>query len=89
MFLADGIYRYQVYSYYIDKKDSEMYNRSETVKEYRQYIRNAMDKTMVSCEAKPDEEYNSITLVTCQGSGSQKQRFFVHGIFKDRYLYTE
>ena len=89
MFLEDGIYRYQVYSYYIDKKDSEMYNSSTTVKEYRQYIRNALDKTMAECEAKPDEANNSITLVTCQGSGSQKQRFFVHGIFRDRYLYVD
>ena len=87
MFLKDGIYRYQIYAYYIDKKDSEMYNSAGTVKEYRQYIRNALDKSMVSCDARPSEEDNSITLVTCQGAGSQKQRFFVHGIFVDRFLY--
>lgn len=89
MFLEDGIYRYRIYSYYIDKKDSEMYYSPDTVKEYRQYIRNALDKSMAECEAKPDEDNNSITLVTCQGSGSQKQRFFVHGIFVDRYLYSD
>ena len=87
MFMKDGIYRYQIYSYYIDQKDSSMYNSAENIKEYRQYIRMAMDKSMAECEAKPDEEQPSITLVTCSGSGSQKQRFFVHGIFRDRYLY--
>ena len=66
-----------------------MYYSPDTVKEYRQYIRNALDKSMAECEAKPDEDNNSITLVTCQGSGSQKQRFFVHGIFVDRYLYSD
>ena len=87
MFMKDGIYRYQIYSYYIDKKDSSMYNSAGNTKEYRQYIRNAMDYSMAECEAKPNEEEPSITLVTCTGSGSQKQRFFVHGIFRDRYLY--
>ena len=87
MYLEDGIYRYQVYSYYIDQKDSSMYNSAQNIKQYRQYIRNAMDYSMAECEAKPDEEQPSITLVTCSGSGSQKQRFFVHGIFLDRYLY--
>ncbi|MCR5355845.1 MAG: class B sortase [Lachnospiraceae bacterium] len=87
MFLEDGIYRYQVYAYYIDKKDSSMYNSAQNIKEYRQYIRNAMDYSMAECEAKPDEEQPSITLVTCSGSGSNKTRFFVHGIFLDRYLY--
>ncbi|MCR5507723.1 MAG: class B sortase [Lachnospiraceae bacterium] len=87
MYLKDGIYRYQIYSYYIDKKDSNMYNSASNIKEYRQYIRNAMDYSMAECEARPNEEQPSITLVTCTGAGSQKQRFFVHGIFIDRYLY--
>lgn len=89
MFMKDGIYRYQIYSYYIDKKDSSMYNSAQDIKEYRQYIRNALDYSMAECEAKPSEEEPSITLVTCSGSGSQKQRFFVHGIFRDRYLYKQ
>ena len=87
MFMKDGIYRYQIYSYYIDQKDSSMYNSARNAKEYRQYLRNAMDYSMAECEAKPSEEETSITLVTCTGAGSQKQRFFVHGIFRDRYLY--
>ncbi|MCR4807252.1 MAG: class B sortase [Lachnospiraceae bacterium] len=87
MFMKDGIYRYQIYSYYIDDKDSTMYYSAENNKEYRQYIRRAMDKSMAECEAKPDEEETSLTLVTCSGTGSQKQRFFVHAIFRDRYLY--
>ena len=87
LFMQDGIYRYQIYSYYIDKKDSSMYNSAQNAKEYRQYIRNALDYSMAECEAKPNEEETSITLVTCTGAGSQKQRFFVHGIFRDRYLF--
>lgn len=87
MFMKDGIYRYQIYSYYIDEKDSTMYYSPEDSKAYRQYFRTALDKSMAECEAKPSEEEPSITLVTCSGSGSQKQRFFVHGIFRDRYLY--
>jgi sortase B len=87
LFMKDGIYRYQIYSYYIHKKDSEMYNMPENIKEYRRYIRDAMDYSMAECEAKPDEEQPSVTLVTCAGSGSQKTRFFVHAIFRDRYLY--
>ena len=87
MFMKDGIYRYQIYSYYIDEKESNMYYSPDNLKEYRQYFRDAMDRSMAECEAKPNEEDNSITLVTCSGAGSQKQRFFVHGIFIDRYLY--
>lgn len=87
MFMKDGIYRYQIYSYYIDEKESNMYYSADNLKEYRQYFRDAIDKSMAECEAKPNEENNSITLVTCSGAGSQKQRFFVHGIFIDRYLY--
>ncbi|MBR4719820.1 MAG: class B sortase [Lachnospiraceae bacterium] len=87
MFMRDGIYRYQIYSYYIDEKESVMYHSAQNLKEYRQYFREAMDRSMADCEAKPNEENNSITLVTCSGTGAQKQRFFVHGIFVDRYLY--
>ena len=87
MFLKDGIYRYMIYSYYIDEKDSNMYYSPENIKEYRQYIREALDNSMIECEGKPNEEDPTITLVTCSGSGSQKQRFFVHGIFLDRYVY--
>ena len=87
MYLKDGIYRYKIYSYYIDKKDSEMYNSADTEEQYRKYLRAALDKSMVDCEVEPSVEDNSITLVTCQGTGSNKQRFFVHGTFVDRYLF--
>ncbi len=87
MFLQDGIYRYKIYSYYIDKKDSEMYYSCDNLKQYRQYLRTAKDKSVRECDTEVSEEDNSITLVTCSGTASNKQRFFVHGIFVDRYLY--
>ncbi|HOO28711.1 MAG TPA: class B sortase [Lachnospiraceae bacterium] len=87
LFTEDGIYRYQIYSFYLDSPDSKMYWTCDTIKEYRQYIRTALGKSVYDCQTEATEEDNSVTLVTCSGTGSSKQRFFVHGIFIDRYLY--
>ena len=87
VFRPEGIYRYEIFSYYLDPTDSKMYYTCQTFKEYRAYLREAVRKSVYECEARPDPDTNIVTLVTCSGSGSNKQRFFVHGMFKDVYLY--
>ncbi len=87
VFRPEGIYRYEIFSFYLDPTDSKMYYTCQTFKEYRAYIREAAKKSVKECAAKPDPDINIVTLVTCSGSGSNKQRFFVHGKFKDVYLY--
>lgn len=87
VFRPEGIYRYEIFSYYLDPTDSKMYYTCATFKEYRAYLREAVRKSVRECDAKPDPDTNIVTLVTCSGSGSNKQRFFVHGLFKDVYLY--
>ncbi len=87
VFRPEGIYRYEIFSFYLDPTDSKMYYTCKTFKEYRAYLREAVKKSVRECEAKTDPDKNIITLVTCSGSGSNKQRFFVHGVFKDVYLY--
>lgn len=87
VFRPEGIYRYEIFSYYLDPTDSEMYYTCDNFREYRAYLRNATAKSVKECSAKATPEENIVTLVTCSGSGSNKQRFFVHGVFKDRYLY--
>ena len=87
VFRPEGIYRYEIFSYYLDPTDSKMYYTCQTFKEYRAYLREATKKSVRECAAKVDPDTNIITLVTCSGSGSNKQRFFVHGLFKDVYLY--
>ncbi len=87
VFRPEGIYRYEIFSYYLDPTDSKMYYTCKTFKEYRAYLREAVRKSVRECDAKPDPDINIVTLVTCSGSGSNKQRFFVHGLFKDVYLY--
>lgn len=87
LFRDEGIYRYQIYSFYLDSPDTEMYYTCDTLKEYRAYIRTALEKSVYDCNTPTTEERNTITLVTCSGSGAGKKRFFVHGIIKDRYLY--
>lgn len=87
IFRPEGIYRYEIFSYYLDPTDSKMYYTCDNYKEYRAYLREATNKSVRECEAKANPEENIVTLVTCSGAGSYKQRFFVHGIFVDRYLY--
>ena len=87
VFRPEGIYRYEIFAYYLDPTDSKMYYTCKTFKEYRAYLREAVRKSVRECDAKPDPDTNIVTLVTCSGSGSNKQRFFVHGLFKDVYLY--
>ncbi len=87
IYKKEGIYRYQIFSYYVDSPDSKSYWTCDTLKEYRQYIRTVTDKSVYDCRTEATEEDNSVTLVTCSGAGSSKQRFFVHGIFLDRYVY--
>ncbi len=87
VFRSEGIYRYEIFAYYLDPTDSKMYYTCKTFKEYRAYLREAVKKSVRECEAKVTPDDNIVTLVTCSGSGSNKQRFFVHGVFKDYYLY--
>lgn len=87
VFRPEGIYRYEIFSYYLDPTDSKMYYTCDNFKEYRAYLREATAKSVRDCTAKATPDENIVTLVTCSGSGSNKQRFFVHGIFLDRYLY--
>lgn len=89
LFREEGIYRYKIYSYYLDKPDTKMYYTCDTLKEYRAYIRTALEMSVRDCEVPISEEENSVTLVTCSGSGAGKKRFFVHGKIIDRYLYPE
>lgn len=86
-FRPEGIYRYEIFSFYLDSTDSKMYYTCDTYKEYRAYLREATARSVRECAAKATPEDTIMTLVTCSGSGSNKQRFFVHGVLKDRYLY--
>ena len=87
IFRPEGIYRYEIFSYYLDPTDSKMYYTCANFREYRAYLREATKKSVKECTAKATPDDNIVTLVTCSGSGSNKQRFFVHGVFKDVYLY--
>ncbi|MCR5789362.1 MAG: hypothetical protein K6G83_05670 [Lachnospiraceae bacterium] len=64
-----------------------MYWTCNTFKEYRQYVRHALENSQHECNVPVTEYDNIATLVTCSGSGAGKQREFVHGVFMDRYLY--
>lgn len=88
VFRPEGIYRYEIFSFYLDPTDSKMYYTCHTFKEYRAYLREATKKSVRECTAKSDPDTNIITLVTCSGSRSNKQRFFVHALFKDYYPLT-
>ena len=85
VFIPGWIYRYEVFSYYKDAPDSKMYWTADTLQEYRQYIRDAHSLAVKDLGVETSEDNNMVTLVTCSGSGSEKQRFFVHGEFVDRY----
>ena len=87
VFRPEGIYRYEIFSFYLDQTDSKMYYNVKNFKEYRAYLREATRKSVRECAAEANRDLNIVTLVTCSGSGSNKQRFFVHGVFKDVYLY--
>ncbi len=87
IFRPEGIYRYEIFAFYLDPTDSKMYYTCSTFREYRAYLREAAKKSVRECAAKVDPDKNIVTLVTCSGSGSNKQRFFVHGVIKDCYLY--
>ncbi len=87
IFRPEGIYRYEIFAFYLDPTDSKMYYTCSTFREFRAYLREAAKKSVYECKAKSDPDKNIVTLVTCSGSGSNKQRFFVHGVIKDCYLY--
>ncbi len=87
VFREEGIYRYKIYSYYLDTPDSKMYWTCKTWKEYRAYVRTALINAVYDCKTDVSEEDNTVTLVTCNGAGAGKKRFFVHGISVDCYLY--
>ena len=89
VFRPEGIYRYEVFSFYLDTPDSKMYYNCQNFEEYRAYLHEADAKSLRECSAKSDRDKNIVTLVTCSGAGASKQRFFVHGVFKDVYLFEE
>lgn len=85
-FTPDAIYRYEIFSYYLDEVKSKMYYTCDDFAQYQTYLEEATKKSVIECEAKASDKNNIITLVTCSGAGSNKQRFFVHGTFVDRYI---
>ncbi|MDO4966480.1 MAG: class B sortase [Lachnospiraceae bacterium] len=87
VYIPGYIYRYKIFSYYLDPTDSKMYWTCDNFKEYRAYKRDALNKSVHECNTPISEDNNMVTLVTCSGSGSAKQRFFLHGEFVDRYVY--
>ncbi len=87
IFKRDGIYRYKIFSFYLDSTDSKMYWTCDTFKEYRQYVRTALEMSQHECGVEATADNNMVTLVTCSGTGSSKKREFVHATFVDRYLY--
>ena len=89
VFRPEGIYRYEIFSFYLDTPESQMYYNCQTFKEYRAYLREAEARSVRECSAKSDRDKNIVTLVTCSGSGANKKRFFVHGVFKDVYLFED
>ena len=89
VFRPEGIYRYEIFSYYLDSTDSKMYYTCDTFDEYRAYLREAERLSVRECSARATADDNIVTLVTCSGSGANKRRFFVHGVFVDRYLYLD
>ena len=76
-----------VFSFYLDQPDSKMYYTCDNLKEYRAYIRDAVNMSVHECDIEATAKDNIVTLVTCSGSGASKQRFFVHGVLLDRYEY--
>ncbi len=89
VFMRDGIYRYKIFSFYLDQPNSKMYYTCRTFKEYRQYVRKALEMSQHECNVPATENDNMITLVTCSGTGAGKKREFVHATFIDRYLYED
>lgn len=87
IYREEGIYRYKIYSFYLDTPESKMYWTCKTWREYRAYIRSALEMAVYDCKTETSPEENTVTLVTCSGSGAGKKRFFVHGISQDCYLY--
>ncbi len=87
IFTRDGIYRYKIFSFYLDSTDSKMYATCDTFKKYRQYVRKTLEMSERDLGVEVSENDKMATLVTCSGSGSNKKREFVHGVFVDRYLY--
>lgn len=87
IFLPGYIYRYEIFSYYLDSVDSKMYYICDTKEEYTTYINTALSMSQVDCQVNASDEENIVTLVTCSGTGSNKKRMFVHGTFVDRYIF--
>ncbi|MCR4922919.1 MAG: class B sortase [Lachnospiraceae bacterium] len=87
VFNRDGIYRYKIFSIYLDKPNTPMYWICNSFKEYRQYVRKAKENSDIEINVEATENNNMITLVTCSGTGAGKKREFVHATFVDRYLY--
>lgn len=81
------IYRYEIFSYYVDSPDSEMYYTCDDLAAFESYLDTACAKSSGECVAQPSSDDNIITLVTCSGTGAGKKRFFIHATFVDRFIY--
>lgn len=87
VFLPGYIYRYEIFSYYLDSVDSKMYWTCDSKEEYTTYINTALSMSQVDCGVEATDDENIVTLVTCSGTGSNKKRMFLHGTFIDRYIF--
>ncbi|MDE6675622.1 MAG: class B sortase [Acetatifactor sp.] len=80
IYTEDEVYTYEIFSYYMTRKDSNRYMVFSSDENYEQYTSWAVENSNYAFDVDLSERPNIVSLSTCYGSAGTSRRVLIHGV---------
>lgn len=80
IYTEDEVYTYEIFSYYMTRKDSNRYMVFSSDENYDQYTSWAVENSNYAFDVDLSERPNIVSLSTCYGSAGTSRRVLIHGV---------
>jgi len=80
IYTEDTVYTYEIFSYYMARKDSNRYMVFSSDENYDKYTGWAVDNSNYAFDVDLSERPNIVSLSTCYGSAGTSRRLLIHGV---------
>lgn len=80
IYTEDAVYTYEIFSYYMTRKDSNRYMVFSSDENYDKYVGWAVENSSYAFDVDLSERPNIVSLSTCYGSAGTSRRLLIHGV---------
>lgn len=80
IYTEDKVYTYEIFSYYMTRKDSNRYMVFSSDENYDKYAGWAVENSNYAFDVDLSERPNIVSLSTCYGSAGTSRRLLIHGV---------